>query len=66
MSRKKHEKNCDFCNRSHKEVGPLVEGPGSVPNGQMPPAHVFICATCADSYLALAVQSSTCRKDYED
>ncbi len=51
MARKKTEKCCDFCNRSYKEVGPLVEGGGSAANGSNPPAHVFICAACAETAL---------------
>lgn len=36
--------HCSFCRKSHKEVGPLVQGPG-YPNTQ---GSVFICGGCVE------------------
>jgi ATP-dependent Clp protease ATP-binding subunit ClpX len=33
---------CSFCRKSHREVGPLVEGPGEGPGG------VYICGECVE------------------
>lgn len=40
------DQHCDFCNRSYKEVGPLVEGRGSPANGRTPGEPVYICEGC--------------------
>lgn len=36
---------CDFCNKPRKEVGPLVEGPGSEANGN---STCYICRSCLE------------------
>tara|TARA_Y100000034_G_scaffold81713_1_gene97951 strand:- start:827 stop:2134 length:1308 start_codon:yes stop_codon:yes gene_type:complete len=49
--RRDHTKYCDFCQKSNKEVGPLVETPGSEKNGKRvgadnKPRGIFICGAC--------------------
>ena len=49
MSRKKLERpdqHCDFCTKSFREVGPLVEGHGSSANGRAVGEKVYICEKC--------------------
>ncbi len=41
---------CDYCNQSAKEVGPLIEGPGSSGNNRRPGLEsVFICPKCVEA-----------------
>lgn len=47
MSRKRNP-HCDFCKKSHRQVGPLIEGPGAIQNGRQEEDKVFICARCID------------------
>jgi ATP-dependent Clp protease ATP-binding subunit ClpX len=38
--------NCSFCRKSHRDVGPLVEGPGDV----------YICGECIELCSAIIEQ----------
>lgn len=42
----KIEHFCDFCNRSYKVAGPLVEGLGAKGNGRIAEEKVYICEQC--------------------
>ena len=46
-SNNKHPEHfCDFCNRSFRIAGPLVEGIGASANGRKPGEKVYICENC--------------------
>ena len=58
MSKNPKAKNtyCDFCGAPSSEVGKLIEGPGAHGNGRVPEKDpVFICATCIDTALDVAI-----------
>ncbi len=44
---------CSFCRKSHREVGPLVEGPGDV----------YICQECVDLCKSILTQEKKRRRD---
>lgn len=52
---------CDFCNHSSKEVGKLIEGPGSAGNNRKINSEVFICTNCVDMCIRL-IQEQGLRK----
>jgi len=43
---KRPEQFCDFCDRSYRIAGPLVEGVGALNNGRKPGEKVYICESC--------------------
>lgn len=47
---------CSFCRRSHRDIGPLAEGPG----------NVFICGPCAELCGRLIAEETSRRASQPD
>ncbi len=45
---------CDYCNGTTKELGKMIEGPGSAGNGREPNRPpVYICAQCVEKCMRI-------------
>lgn len=53
---------CDFCNGNSKEIGKLIEGPGSAGNGREPGRpNVYICPRCIDKCMDIVQEEGLLR-----
>jgi len=53
---------CDFCNGNSKELGKMIEGPGSAGNGREPGRpNVYICPRCIDKCMDIVQEEGLLR-----
>ena len=55
---------CDFCNGNSKEIGRMIEGPGSAGNGRaaLGVPNVYICPQCIDKCMGIVQEEGLLRQ----